>query len=148
MESYYAYTLYLGIKTKFEKGKYDFVQYGGKTKSTKESFLKRNDRKIFYRVAKSHSNSIDLKNYYVANFVQSHKGWIGEFSEKNYSDWKKRIESLSYTFEQNILLLIDEICVKKNDYNINNFEHIFECEKGKHPILLKGYLAKGFFQKL
>jgi len=55
------------------------------------------------------------------------------------------MESLSYTFEQNILLLINEICMDKNDYNINNFEYIFECEKGKHPILLKGYLAKRIF---
>jgi len=145
MDSYDAYKLYLGIKTHFEKGNYDFVQYGGKTRSTKESFLKRNDRKIFYKVSKSHSNLTDLKNYYIANFIQTHKGWVGEFSEKNYSDWKKRIESLSYIFEQNILLLINEICVNKKDYDINNFEHIFECEKGKHPILLKGYLAKRIF---
>jgi len=74
MDSYDAYKLYLGLKAHFEKGNYDFIQYGGKTKSTKESFFKRNDRKIFYKASKTHSNPTDLKNYYIANFVQSHKG--------------------------------------------------------------------------
>ena len=141
MDSFDAYKMYLGIKAHFDKGNYDFVKYGGKTKTTKESFFKRNDRKVFYSMSKKHSDPEDLKNYYIANFV-AHSKWIGEFSEQNYTDWKKRIESMSYTFSQNILYLIDEILVKNLDNNINKFNYMFECEEDTHPFLLKKYLAK------
>ena len=36
MDSFDAYKMYLGIKAHFDKGNYDFVKYGGKTKTTKE----------------------------------------------------------------------------------------------------------------
>jgi len=58
MDSYDAYKLYLGMKAHFEKGNYDFIQYGGKTKSTKESFFKKRSLKISLEI--SSKDLVDL----------------------------------------------------------------------------------------
>jgi len=130
MEGWTAYQMYLGLKLHFTTD-YDYKKYGGKTSASKGSFLKRRDRYFFARVAKKYGdNTLD---YYIANFVKSPKGWLGDFSEENYNEWTKNRQSLTYNFISDMNILFPQV---------EDFESIFSCNNGQHSVLLKNFLAK------
>ena len=130
MEAWESYQLYLGLKLHFTSD-YDFTRYGGKTSASKDSFLKRRDRYFFARVARKYGDK--TQEYYIANFVKSPKGWLGDFSEENYLEWSKNKQSLTYNFLQDMHFLFDQV---------DEFNSIFSLQKGQHPVLLKNFLAK------
>jgi len=130
MESWEAYQMYLGLKLHFNSD-YDYVRYGGKTSATKSSFLKRKDRNFFARVARKYGES--TKDYYISNFVKSPKGWLGDFNEDNYNQWKKYRQSLTYNFINDMSVVFMQV---------ENFNSIFSCQTGQHPVILRNYLAK------
>lgn len=130
MEAWEAYQLYLGLKLHFTSD-YDFVRYGGKTSASKASFLKRNDRHFFSKVARKHGDK--TKEFFIANFVSSPKGWLGDFSEENHKSWVSYNQALTYNFLQDMHFLFGIV---------DDFDSIFSCQKGKHPVLLKNMLAK------
>ena len=72
----------------------------------------------------------------MSNFIYSTDPgtmWIGEMikeGEGRYMDWKKKVQSLSYIFREEVESLFDD---KKVD-------EIFDCSKG-HPPILKKYLG-------
>ena len=130
MEAWEAYQMYLGLKLHFTTD-YDYTRYGGRTSATKASFLKRRDRHFFARVAKKYdTKAID---YFVANFVNSPKGWLGDFKEENYLEWSKNKQSLTYNFLNDMKFLFEQV---------DDFDSIFSLQTGKHPVLLKNFLAK------
>lgn len=130
MEAWEAYQMYLGLKLHFTTD-YDYTRYGGRTSATKASFLKRRDRHFFSRVAKKYDDkSLD---YFVANFVHSPKGWLGDFKEENYLKWSKNKQSLTYNFLTDMSFLFEQV---------DDFDSIFSLQTGKHPVLLKNFLAK------
>ena len=131
MDAYDAYKIYLGLKLHFTTEDYDFVRYNGKTSSTKNAFLKRKDRHFFSKVARKHGES--TKDYFISNFLSTPKGWLGEFTEENFTQWKKKTQSLRYNYEQDLLFLMDQV---------DEFDEIFVCKNGQHPLLLKQYLSK------
>jgi hypothetical protein len=60
--------------------------------------------------------------------------WIGEIihsGETNYTNWKKRNQSLTYIFKNETEELLSE----------NSLDAIFECKNGSHPIILKKFLS-------
>ena len=130
MEGWQAYQMYLGLKLHFTSD-YDYTQYGGKTRASKASFLKRKDRYFFARVAKKYDDK--TLEYFVANFVKSPKGWLGDFKEENYLEWSKNKQSLTYNFITDMSLLFSQI---------SDFDDIFSLQTGQHPVLLKNFLAK------
>jgi hypothetical protein len=130
MESWEAYQMYLGLKLHFNSD-YDYIRYGGKTSATKSSFLKRKDRNFFARVARKYGES--TKDYFISNFVCSPKGWLGDFNEDNYNKSKKYRQSLTYNFISEMSFLFSQV---------ENFNSIFSCNSGQHPVLLRNYLAK------
>ena len=130
MEAFDAYRMYLGLKLHFTTD-YDYTRYSGKTSATKSSFLKRKDRNFFAKVARKYGES--TQDYFVSNFVCSPKGWLGDFNETNYNDWMKYKQSLTYNFTNEMSFLFSQV---------SEFDEIFSCQKGKHPVLLKNYLAK------
>ena len=78
----------------------------------------------------------EVLNILLANFVSTDNPqnlWIGEIinsGERNYSQWMKRKQSLTYLFkEQSNELLSD-----------TNLKEVFDCSKG-HPPVLKKYLG-------
>ena len=56
-------------------------------------------------------------------------GYVKNFNEDNYLNWKKRIQSLTYNLTNEITPFADR------------FEELFKWED-QHPILLKEYLGK------
>ena len=123
------------MKSHFTNRKYDFFKYGGKSRATMASFNKRKDKYWFEKTSRKYSDE-EIQNFLLANFVSTDNPqnlWIGEIinsGERNYSQWMKRKQSLTYLFkEQSNELLSD-----------NNLNEVFDCSKG-HPLVLKKYLG-------
>lgn len=114
MEGYRAFRLYKAIRLHFTTN-YDFFRYHGKAKSIAPAvFNARKDRFIYQKLDRRYPVDEDLTNYFVANIIsKSEHRWIGELvsiqSEKVYMDWKKRLESFSYTFKGEMEKLRDTV---------------------------------------
>ena len=131
-----AYRCYLSLKNHFTKDHYDYHKYRGKTGATHQAFYKRKDRFWFEKFSRQ-KNDKEVVEFFVSNFIYStYPGtmWIGEMikeGEGRYMDWKKKVQSLSYVFKEDINILFEG---KKVD-------EVFDCSKG-HPLILKSYLGK------
>jgi hypothetical protein len=131
-----AYTLYVSIKQHFNSNVvYNYVKYHGKSKTVnKETYQRRKDK--FYFEAIGSKKKHDLLQFYVANFVVGDGRYIGDLynaeSEKVYFGWLKVIESLTYSFEQDI----KEIKEFLEDRNLT-FDDLFKVKDGDHPIMFR-----------
>jgi hypothetical protein len=121
-----AFAMFHALKLHFT-GSYDYVKYNGKTNVSKQSFSIRKDKFTFYRLSRKYSLD-ELRNYYISNFIVQEVNWVGDITgpdnEENYKKWQKRIQSLTYQFESDIIYVLD----KHND--------IFKVELGNYPKLL------------
>ena len=128
MQAVDVYLMYCALKAHFGKGDYDFVKYDGKSSATKDSFWKRTDRLFFVKTQRKYKKKQVIQDYLVSNFIQNTKGWLGDFNDDNYIEWKRRTQSMSYNFKQEL-----ERIGKVNILGIKD---------GQHPTLLKEYLGK------
>ena len=118
------------MKAHFGKGKYDFVQYEGKTKVSRDSFYKRKDRYFFARLSKKYDDPKEIQNWLLSNFVKDRKGYIANFTDENYDSWRLKREGFFDMFAVEMHSLVQE------------FEPLFEVHSNTHPKLLKEYLGK------
>ena len=130
-----AYRCYLSLKNHFTKDHYDYHKYRGKTRATVQAFYKRKDRFWFEKFARQ-KNDKEVEEFFVSNFIYSTDPatmWIGEMIKEGdgrYTEWKKKVQSLSYIFKEEAENIFEE---KKVD-------DVFNCAKG-HPPILKSYLG-------
>ena len=130
-----AYKCYLAMKNHFTKDNYDYIKYRGKTRATQQAFYKRKDRFWFEKFARQKSDK-EVEEFFVSNFIYSTDPgtmWIGEMmkeGEGRYTDWKKKVQSLSYIFREEVESLFDD----------KEVDEVFDCSKG-HPPILKKYLG-------
>ena len=130
-----AYRCYLALKNHFTKEKYDYHKYRGKVRATNKAFYKRKDRFWFEKFARQKDDK-EVEEFFVSNFVYTTDPgtmWIGEMikeGEDRYIDWKKKIQSLSYIFKEEVNSLFEQ----------NTLNEVFDCSKG-HPPILKSYLG-------
>jgi len=137
-EGFDAYKTYLALKQHFTSD-YDYFKYNGKVRANVDSFLKRKDKFFFRKLAKKYQDE-ELVDFFVSNFIVS-DNWIGNLisqeSEDNYVRFKKRRESLSYNFDNDISFLSDYVSENGIDFN-----KLLLVEDSNHPILLKFLLQK------
>ncbi len=130
-----AYRCYLALKNHFTKDKYDYHKYRGKVRATNEAFYKRKDRFWFEKFARQKDDK-EIEEFFVSNFIYSTDPgtvWIGEMikeGEGRYTEWKKKVQSLTYIFKEETSTIFEN---KKVD-------DMFDCSKG-HPPILKSYLG-------
>ncbi len=130
-----TYQSYLSMKSHFTNPKYDFFKYGGKSRATVSSFNKRKDKYWFEKTSRKFSNQ-EVINFLLSNFVTTDNPqnlWIGEIinsGERNYTEWMRRQQSLTYLFKEQLSELL---------YN-KSLDEVFNCSKG-HPLILKKYLG-------
>ena len=116
-----TYKAYLGLKNHFTKEKYDYVKYCGKSRASIESFYKRRDRFFFEKISRQ-KNDEEVIDFFVANFVSCDDPqslWVGEImrnGEDNYTNWKRRTQSLSYVFKEEV----------ENIFSGKDFDKMFE----------------------
>jgi len=130
-----TYQHYLSLKNHFTNPKYDFFKYGAKTRASITSFNKRKDKYWFEKTSRKYSDK-EVVDFLVSNFTATDNPqnlWIGEIinsGERNYYDWIRRQQSLTYLFKEQSSELLSE----------NKLESLFNCTKG-HPLILKKYLS-------
>jgi len=130
-----AYKQYLSLKNHFTKDKYDYHKYCGKSRATVQSFYKRKDRFWFEKLARNKSDQ-EVIEFFVSNFItcaDPSKLWIGEMireGDGRYTAWKKRTQSLSYIFKEEIETVFAD----------GNFDSMFARDGSRHPEILKAYL--------
>lgn len=136
MEPYEVYRYYLALRLHFTTDQYDVIQQRGKVRASKQAFFKRKDLLAIRKVAESYSDQ-EVVNFLVANFVSGDR-WGGIFdveSKDRYLSWKKRLESISYTFEKELSKL--QLYCDKNSLE---FASLFISVNGQHPFVIKEYL--------
>lgn len=130
---YGAYMLFLALRTHFSSSKYDFFQFNGKLRITKESYEKRQDKHFFDKIAKLY-NAEELKEFYIANFLQD-KHYIIELleneAEKNYTEYKYRKQALTYNFTNDL----DRV------FSLG-LSVPFVVNDGEYPIIISLFLGK------
>ena len=136
MTGFEVYKMYLALKQHFTKEKYDYHKYRGKVRASEDAFEQRHDRYFFKKLATKYSQQ-EIVDYFVANFIFDPKGYIKSFNDDVYRNWKVNQESFSYKFKEDVYLLLDEYDYPYQDY----YDRVFSIKHGKHPKLLKSYLA-------
>lgn len=130
---YNAFELYLGLKLHFNSD-YDFVKYNGKVKTNFDSYLKRSDKFHFGKLAKNHGK--ELKDFLIANFIIEDY-WAGDLltqdCENNYTTYKKYMQSLSYSFEQDCRTL---------QASTDVLDNLFCTDNTTHPIIVSNLLSR------
>jgi hypothetical protein len=130
MTDYEAYKLYCALKRHFQSEAYDYFKYNGKVRASYSAFEKRNDKYFFSKLAK-HKDPV---GFLVANLYNSGDVWIGDLvnesaTEKNYVEWLKKKQSLTYCFQNDL----DKINSLKEEYKVVS---------GQHPKLFQRYLGR------
>ena len=129
MEPIDVYLMYCAMKAHFSRKDYDFLTYKGKSRVPRDSFFKRKDRIFFVKLSKKYSEE-DLKNYFVANFIVEKQGYIANFNDENYEQWKEKRNNFYDIFTEEIRPFVKD------------FNPIFKVKNSEHPFLLKEYLGK------
>ena len=134
MNGFEAYQTYLAVTNHFRQKSYDYFRYNGKMKVSESSYLSRKDRWTFEKIAKRFDREEFVK-YLVSNILtDSDNTWIGNMvggkGEITYKKYVKNLESLSYSFKEDIQTIFDFQ---------SNFDDIFVSETG-HPLLFRLYL--------
>lgn len=127
-ESFRVYVDYLALKRHFTTDSYDYQKYNGKVKASFSSFSTRNDAFFFYKLSKKK----DWHNIILANILKNPNIWVREILEENaesiFAAWEGRIDSLTYTFK-------DDLSRLKENYAEN-----FIPVNGQHPYVISLYL--------
>ncbi len=129
-----TYKTYIAMKSHFTKDSYDYLKFCGRARASLKAFNKRNDRYFFEKMSRQYSDQ-EIEEYFIANFISCSNPenlWIGDIKrdgERKYTDWKKRVQSLSYVFKEDIDRLFDM-----------KVDEVFDCSNG-HPPILKSYLG-------
>ena len=106
-----AYALWNALKLHFTSESYDYFKYNGKTNVSKQTFTTNKSKYQFYKLSRKY-NLEELKDFYVANFIQGKGDWVGDLlqdGDENYTKWQKTQQSLTYTFENDIIVLLDKV---------------------------------------
>ena len=130
---YGAYLLFLAIRTHFTNDKYDFFQMNGKLRATKDSYEKRTDKHFFDKVAKLYDVQ-ELKQFYIANALADKHYIIDLLNDEageNYADHKRRTQSLSYNFNNELERLFK-----------HGVDKPFAIVDGQYPYIISLYLGK------
>ena len=138
MDEFSVYKMYLALKLHFTTDAYDVIKQRGKVRASRQAFAKRTDLFSIKKISKNYSDE-EVANFLVANFVSGDR-WGGMFdieAGQRYTLWKKKIESLSYNFSQDLDNLIQEC----EDSGIDP-KTIFVVSKGQHPYIIKAFLRK------
>tara|TARA_B100000073_G_scaffold185646_1_gene153641 strand:+ start:763 stop:1356 length:594 start_codon:yes stop_codon:yes gene_type:complete len=133
-DPYESYKLYNALKLHFETDSYDALKYNFKTSIKPQSFFNRKDKYFFAKLAKTYGKH--LKEFYIANFKNDVKyvgDMLNEGGEQYYTSHKKVIESIHYSF-QNDINKISEI--------ESSIDNILSSENSNHPLIIKLWMQE------
>lgn len=136
MDAFQAYRYYLALKLHFTTDSYDVVKHKGRIKASRDSFMKQEH--MYKRIVKQYADD-EVVNFLISNFVSGDR-WGGVFdaeSNNTYLSWKKRMESLAYTFKSDMQRVLTELNLTTFDDSV-----IFDVQKNQHPYIIRAYMSK------
>jgi len=128
-----VYKMYLALKLHFTSNSYDYFQYGGNAKASQVSFDQRKDKFFFVKLSRKFKD-FEARDFFVANFIAEDKVYPATLvreGAKNYAEYIKRKDSLTYRFREDVATLHD---------SHEDFESLFS-NISVHPPLLKSFLG-------
>ena len=136
MDAFQAYRYYLALKLHFTTDTYDVVKHKGRVKASRDSFMRHEH--MYKRITNQYRDD-EVVNFLVSNFVSGDR-WGGVFdaeSNNTYLNWKKRTESLAYTFKADVQRILTEL-------NLTAFDDavIFNVQKTQHPYIIRAYMSR------
>ena len=134
IEPYDVYKYYMAMKLHFESDSYDAVKYNYKTSAKPQSFFKRRDKYHFAKLGRKFDTPKELIQFFVSQFTSTDSTWVGNMlnDEEQYTEWSKRVQSLTYTFENDINSLADKV---------GSFDELFEIRSDSpYPVVVNAYL--------
>ena len=133
MTDFQAYKMYLALKAHFQTDNYDVIAMQGRIRASRKTFFGHKSL-MFQKLVKQYSDD-EICNFMVSNFIAGNH-WGGVFdleASKKYAAWKRRMESLRYTFKQDLLALRAEA----EEAGVADW---FAAPAGQHPLILKAFL--------
>ena len=135
-----AYQIFQAMRLHFTSDSYDFHKYHGKIKVDPSSFMSKNDKFFYFKLVKKIKQN-EFVEFLLANFLVKDSIWINnlldEDAEVTHKLYQKKMQSLSYIFEQDVAKLFDE-CRKRN----LKLSDILLMRGGNDPDLLVMYRQK------
>ena len=130
--SFEVYQIYMGLKLHFTSENYDYFKYGGKTRVNIDKFYQRRNIVHFFEKLKTKYKPQQLIEYFASNFILGKTDifLIGEDGDDVYTEWKRRIQSMAYIFQQDINILLSRV---------DHFDDLFKIDDGRNPVILKSY---------
>lgn len=130
ISAYECFCEYTALKAHFTSN-YDYKKYNGKIKAANPNAFANSNLKLFFQKVAKHR---DVQGYFIANFLADKTAWIrdlaySEQAEAVYSEWAKKVQSLTYSFTQDI-----------NKLDEDDFDANFKAESGNHPKVLKLFM--------
>ena len=129
---YDAFALYHGLKLHFTTN-YDFIKYNGKITIGKDAFALRKDKFFFYKLSRKYHKD-ELTGFFVSNLLENPKIWSGELlsddCDSTYKVWKKRQESMSYVFKNEISTAFE---------SVDTPDDLLKVVDGEYPLLYNLY---------
>jgi hypothetical protein len=138
MNEYSVYKMYLALKLHFTTDSYDVIANKGRVRASKQAFAKRKDLYSIKKISKTYTDE-EVVNFLVSNFVSGDR-WGGMFDSEageRYTDWKRKIESLSYIFKNDL-----EVISSEKEVNNIKYDDMFKLYKTEHPYIIKMFLRK------
>lgn len=136
MTGYEAFALFNSLKLHFTQDSYDYFKYNGKSNVSVDAFENRKDKYHFYKLSRLYPNKEECALFIISNLLDKDNLWVGELlepdAEVKFLARQKVIQSLSYTFENEVNKIFDE-CKNPNDLLRTN---------GEYPKLLSMALFK------
>lgn len=136
MTGYETYVLFQALKRHFTQEKFDFFKYHGQINTSKETFENRKDKWHFYKLSRKFTSKEDMTDFFIANLLEDENIWVNnllqEEADIRYIEYKKVMQSLAYTFENDCISLFED-CKDPNSLLITT---------GDYPILLTKALRK------
>jgi len=136
MTAFDTYRTYLALNQHFTRKSYDYFKYNGKVKVSETTFLGRKDRYFFEKASRKFKKE-EFIEFLLANYTSGTEHWIGNLmSGANLVEmkkWKKRIDSLTYTFKEDIMSIVDQD---------ETLDSALKMQEGRHPLLYRMYLRK------
>jgi hypothetical protein len=131
MTGYEAFCLYSSLKLHFTQESYDYFKYLGKSRTSIDAFENKKDKWFYYKLSRRFTNDEQARDFLVANFLHDRDVWIGnllrEDSDVHYRARQKVIQSLSYTFTNEIAKIMGQ----------ENPNASLMVQDGEYPLLVR-----------
>lgn len=138
-----TYQVYVAMKNHFDsKSNYDYIKYNGKMNLKWETFNKRKDSKLFFRLSRKVSSKY-MVHWLLSGFSVKKDPWIANFLEGDmeeiYKKWKNRIKYLDSHYSNQLQMILRNLANNSS----SEFIELMEGNEENYPEIINIYENEG-----